>query len=413
MIVVIYGKDYTKNTYEALAASDILTYLKPGMSAAIKPNLVVPGPASNGATTHPEVVEGIILFLKDHGITDMKIIESSWVGDSTKRAFKYCNYEPLSDKYGIPLIDLKSDSATTLNYGGNEYKINNEALNTDFLINVPVMKAHCQTLFTCCMKNLKGCIPDSEKRRFHTLGLHKPIAELNMLLKTGYNVVDGICGDLSFEEGGNPVESNRIIVGRNPLAVDSYCAELIGYKPDEIGYLSYGKKLGLGETGDGSLSYSQDREPSPVPQIIELNTNEKSVHIPGEGPVAKKYAHLIDEDAACSACYSSLIYALHKFEKTGVVLNHLQICHSERSEESLLFEAQHYKDPSVAMLPQDDTVSMISHRPHVSKIHIGQGFKGRSGDGIGVGDCARGFAKNVPGCPPKATEIIGMLNQQG
>ena len=368
MIVVIYGKDYTKNTYEALAASDILTYLKPGMSAAIKPNLVVPGPASNGATTHPEVVEGIILFLKDHGITDMKIIESSWVGDSTKRAFKYCNYEPLSDKYGIPLIDLKSDSATTLNYGGNEYKINNEALKTDFLINVPVMKAHCQTLFTCCMKNLKGCIPDSEKRRYHTLGLHKPIVELNMLLKTGYNVVDGICGDLSFEEGGNPVESNRIIVGRNPLAVDSYCAELIGYKPDEIGYLSYGKKLGLGETGDGSLSYSQDREPSPVsPPLIELNADEKPVHVSVDEPVAKKYAHLIDEDAACSACYSSLIYALHKTEKNR----------------------------------------------QSGKIHIGQGFKGRSGEGISVGDCARGFAKNVPGCPPKATDITELLNRQG
>jgi len=34
--------------------------------------------------------------------------------------------------------------------------------------------------------------------------------------------VDGICGDLSFEEGGTPVEANRVIAGQNPLpkAVD-------------------------------------------------------------------------------------------------------------------------------------------------------------------------------------------------
>jgi hypothetical protein len=40
------------------------------------------------------------------------------------------------------------------------------------------------------------------------------------------------------------------------------------------------------------------------------------------------------------------------------------------------------------------------------KIHIGQGFKGKSGKGIGIGTCAQGFSNNVKGCPPKATDII-------
>ena len=31
---------------------------------------------------------------------------------------------------------------------------------------------------TCALKNLKGCLPDREKRRFHALGLTKPIAAL-------------------------------------------------------------------------------------------------------------------------------------------------------------------------------------------------------------------------------------------
>jgi uncharacterized protein (DUF362 family) len=221
---------------------------------SIKPNLVVSRPANNGATTHPEVVEGIILFLMDFGIKKIKIIESSWVGDSTRRAYKNCGYEELARKYDIPLIDLKNDSCTVHSHNGYEIDLCDEALKTDFLINVPVLKAHCQTGMTCCMKNLKGCIPDGEKRRFHSLGLHKPIAVLNVLIKTGYCVVDGICGDLSFEEGGNPVEANRIIAGRNPLLVDSFCAELIGYRPDEIAYLSYGKSLGIGEY------YSENRK---------------------------------------------------------------------------------------------------------------------------------------------------------
>jgi len=207
------------------------------------------------------------------------------------------------------------------------------------------------------MKNLKGCIPDSEKRRFHSLGIDKPVAVLNALLKTGYCVVDGICGDLSFEEGGNPVEANRIIAGRNPVTVDSYCAELIGYRPDEIEYLSYGKELGIGEY------YSQGTK------VIELNPPNKPVHTMGSNRSSDRYKKCIVEDAACSACYSSLVYALHRLG--GKV----------ETEE---------------------------------KIHIGQGFKGKIGDGIGIGNCARGYTKCVPGYKvDKMTFIVTPVYREG
>lgn len=353
MIVINYGKNYIQNTYDTLVASDIGSYLSVGFAVSIKPNLVVPCPAWDGATTHPEVVEGIILFLKDFGVKKIKIIESSWVGDSTKEAFQYCGYEELSQKYDIPLIDLKTDTCTKLEHGEYKIKICNEALETDFLINVPVLKAHCQTRLTCCMKNLKGCIPDHEKRRFHSLGLHKPIAVLNALIQTGYCLVDGICGDLTFEEGGNPVVSNRMIAGRNPVLIDSYCAELIGYHPDEIGYLSYGKKLGIGEYYSEKIN------------LIELNLQNKPLCDVKSEYKADRYQGFIEEDAACSACYSSLLYAIHRIG--GKIQAGGKIC-------------------------------------------IGQGFKGKTGTGLGIGNCTRGFAKCVIGCPPKATDIIKELS---
>jgi len=352
MIVITYGSEIAKNTYDTLAASDISEYLNADMAVSIKPNLVVPCPASDGATTHPEVVEGIIRYLNDFGVKRIKIIESSWVGDNTIRAFMYCGYEELSHKYNVPLIDLKKDIYSIYRYGEYQIAICNEAMSTDFLINVPVLKAHCQTRMTCCMKNLKGCIPDAEKRTFHTLGIHKPVAALNMLIKTGYCVVDGICGDLSFEEGGNPVTSNRIIAGRNPLLLDSYCAELIGYQPDEIEYLSYGKEIGVGD-------YYSRKTP-----VLELNAEAKHILDVKRNRVSEKYQRLIHEDAACSACYSSLVFALHRLD---------------------------------------------GRRIPEGKIHIGQGFKGKSGNGFGVGNCALGFTNCVPGCPPKATEIIDAL----
>jgi hypothetical protein len=206
------------------------------------------------------------------------------------------------------------------------------------------------------MKNLKGCIPDSEKSRFHSLGLHKPIAALNALIKTGYCVVDGICGDLDFEEGGNPVTANRIIAGRDPMMVDSFCAGLIGYAPANIGYLTEGERLGLGRF------YTQNDT------VLELNKENKPAAKTRGGRLADRYKSFINEDAACSVCYSSLIHALHR----------------------------------------------LGGRVNVDGyINIGQGFKGKSGKGIGVGNCAGGFAHHIKGCPPKAVDVIKGLTKDG
>lgn len=60
------------------------------------------------------------------------------------------------------------------------------AANIDFLINVPVLKGHCQTKITCALKNMKGLIPNTEKRHFHAMGLHEPIAHLNAGAPSGF-----------------------------------------------------------------------------------------------------------------------------------------------------------------------------------------------------------------------------------
>ena len=362
MLTINYGKDWIKTTCDLLAASDITAHLQKNFSVSIKPNLVVERPASGGATTHPEVIEGIIRFLSDFGIQNIKVIENSACGHSTKLAYKNCGYEALQKKYGVQLKDLSSDHFVSLKHDNIDFQISETALNSDFLISVPVLKAHSQTRLTCCMKNLKGCMPQSEMRRFHALGLHKPIAALNALLKIHYCVVDGICGDLSFEEGGTPVEANRIIAGQNPLLVDSFCAQLIGYDPDDIGYLSYGKKLGLGEY------YSQKTK------VVELNAEQKPVFRQESAATASiprmadKYRGFIEEDAACSVCYAALIFALHR---KGAAIRGKKFC-------------------------------------------IGQGFKDKSapnsgGDCLGIGACTKGFKTHVKGCPPKAVDILPFL----
>ena len=98
----------------------------------------------------------------------------------------------------------------------------------DVIINIPLLKVHSCCLATLALKNLKGLIPRAEKQRFHAMGLSRPIAALAKTVRSDFVIVDGIVGDLTFEEGGMPVQMNRLIAGRDPVAIDAYVATLMG-----------------------------------------------------------------------------------------------------------------------------------------------------------------------------------------
>ncbi len=354
-LYIMYGDNPRTMIKEALAKTNILEDIPSKDSLiGIKPNLVVAKPAELGATTSPALVEGLIEYLKEKGYHNLVIMEGSWVGDRTSLAFKVCGYEDLSKRYNIPLVDLQRDKYRDYKIEETTISICNKAMDVDYLINMPVLKGHCQTNITCALKNMKGCIPDKEKRRFHTLGLHKPIAYLNKALKQDLIIVDGIIGDLNFEEGGNPVQMNRLILGKDPVLVDSYVSQLLGYDISDIPYIEMSEKLGV-----GSSSLIDDH-------IKELNEDKSLMTIPKTRLVEDLAKH-VKEDMACSSCYGSLIHALDRLKDRGSLIN-------------------------------------IDE-----KIHIGQGFKGKEAKGIGIGTCTKGFEKNLPGCPPKAKDIVDFL----
>jgi len=320
----------------------------------IKPNLVVAKPSTSGATTCPQLVEGLVEHLKSKGYNNMVILEGSWVGDNTQDAFKVCGYENLSKKYNIPLIDLQNDSYSDYEVDGVKLSVCDSVMKLDYLINMPVLKGHCQTKITCALKNMKGCIPNKEKRRFHTMGLHKPIAYLNKVIKQDLIIVDGVIGDLNFEEGGNPVQMNRIIVGKDPVLIDSYVAQLLGYDVEDIPYISMAEAIGVGR-----IITSDDN-------IKELNKDSTPMTIP-KTRLVEKLTKNVEENMACSACYGSLVHALDRLSELGYACD--------------------------------------------EKIYIGQGFKGKRIKGIGIGSCTKGFEKSLLGCPPKAKDIIEFLKE--
>ncbi len=349
-IYVNYGGDPKEMAYELMAKANVGALVSPDTRIALKPNLVVAKPASSGATTHPELLSGVIEYLFEQGCKRIEIIEGAWVGASTQAAFRAAGYETLSKAYGVPLFDTKRDRTSAVSYAGLSVDVCQRALDADFLINMPVLKAHCQTTLTCALKNLKGCISDAHKRRFHALGLHKPIAVLNKLLKQHLIIVDALNGDLSFEEGGTPVEMGRALLCNDPVLMDSYACELMGASTDEVAYIPLSAQFGVGRLKDAAT------------EIVELNGERKPKANPSLTRGAKALARYAQQDQACSACYGGLIHALHRLDAR-----------------------------KLSKLPP---------------IYIGQGFRGKGGEGLGIGRCASGFSEHVDGCPPTAQAIL-------
>jgi uncharacterized protein (DUF362 family) len=366
-ILIVYGEDPAVMAYriaEAAALGDLIGDRR--RRIGLKPNLVVARPAGEGATTHPEIAGGLIDYLKERGFTNIVILEGSWVGDRTRDAFRVCGYRKLAEEKGVELIDTQLDSAKPRDCGGMRIEICDSALAVDFMINLPVMKGHCQTLLTCALKNNKGIIPDREKRRFHSLGLHKPIAHLNTQARNDFIVVDGICGDLDFEEGGNPVPAGRIFAARDPVLCDAWAAEQMGYRTDEIPYIGLAEKLGLG-CGDPARARIRELNRPVLSPAVSSRGASGAFSLPGAK--VRQLARYIDESKACSACYAALVFALSRMDQG-----------------------------ELARLG--------------GRIAVGQGFRGGKGR-LGVGNCASGFARTCPGCPPSGAGVLAFLRAAG
>ena len=234
------------------------------------------------------------------------------------------------------------------------------------MINLPVLKGHGQTLITCALKNMKGCIPNKEKRRFHSLGVHKPLALLNTVIKPAFHLVDGLNGDPGWEEGGSPQDHNLLFLGKDSVSIDSYAARLLGYTPDEIDYINYALDYNIGE-----LFTPRD--------LIDLDSEKsKNIDMLGNQTKLKEqkafFSSFIEEREACSSCYGHLTSALKS-------------------------------------IPDKKLDQLI--RTKKLKLFIGQYFVGQQlpTDSVGIGSCTDGAGTICEGCPPSIEKIKRFLIQ--
>ena len=290
-------------------------------SVLIKPNLVGAVSYKTGGTTNPFLVEALIDLLKEYGVKKITIGDGSAVGIKTQDAFVESGWDKLAEKKKVKLLDFKKDEFVPMSIPEGKILrylyVSKSVLESDIVINVPVMKTHDSYPATLGIKNMKGVIRESDKKRFHLWGLSQCIVDLNKLLLPHITIEDGTIGMEGFGPMfGTPANLGVIITSFDTVAADTVAAEVMGVKKDSIEYLKLAVEQGL---GCGELSkievlgckIKDVKRKFATASLVESELKENNI--------------TILEGGACSGCRATLeafIYRLQNDKLLSNIKNH-------------------------------------------------------------------------------------------
>jgi len=199
-----------------------------------------------GMVTTSRIIEGVIQLLLEYGCQDISIGEGAIIDifdelePYTKRGFKGTGVDKIAKKYGVKLIDFNKGPSRKLDLGGAKVQVSRAALDTDFLINIPVLKTHFQTKVSLGFKNLKGCLSQDSKKMFHiSRRLDTLICSLNEAVKSDLVIIDGI---YMLEKGpetlvGVAHRKDLIIASPDIFDCDVVGATVLGIDPAQVDHL--------------------------------------------------------------------------------------------------------------------------------------------------------------------------------
>lgn len=201
-----------------------------------------------GVITTSRLVHDLVVLLKERGIDDIFIGEgmvSMKPRDPAlcEAAYASLGYTRLQKRYGVQLLNIHLEPFQEIELGnGLHLRFNRQALESDVLIDLPVLKTHAQTTVSLGIKNLKGLIDVSSRKKCHNpdpkRDLHFWVARLPLPMPPMLTVIDGI---YSLERGpgfdGKARRSNLLIASRDVLSADMVGSKILGHDPEQVPHL--------------------------------------------------------------------------------------------------------------------------------------------------------------------------------
>ena len=256
VVAIVRYEKPLESVRKAIELCGGLDHLPAKAKVFIKPNIVfwtrkVAFPKW-GVLTTSRMIEDIVILLKEQGIDDITIGEGI-VGrvkdkETTAHAFESLGYNLLNTRYGVNAINVFDREFREVDLGNGEtLNINADILDCDFIVDIPVLKTHAQTVVSLGIKNLKGMIDIESRKKCHNADPDKDlnywVAKLADPMPPALTLLDGI---YTTERGpsfdGRVRRSNIVVASTDVLSADMVGAKILGYEPSEVPHLVHAAK---------------------------------------------------------------------------------------------------------------------------------------------------------------------------
>lgn len=260
-LYVLEGTDYRKLIRQGFnLLGGIKKFVKPGNYVVIKPNASWSRTPEQAGNTHPDLVGETVRLCLSAGARKVDVIDHTC--DNWRSAFKISGVEEAVKKAGGSMIPLNEhDTFTGVNIEKGKRikkaKVATQVLEADCFINMPIAKHHEAATLTVSMKNYMGIVKN--RWAFHLKGLHQCIADISSFVKPDLIIMD--CTRILLTRGpkgpGEVKVLNKIIMGRDHVAIDSLGATYFGLKPHDISHIKIASEMGIGNSDIKGLNILQ------------------------------------------------------------------------------------------------------------------------------------------------------------
>jgi len=211
------------------------SFVQPGETVLIKPNLVAPFPH---AVTDLDLLSSVVEQVQNCGGKPI-IGESSGFEFDTETTFKILGINDLAERLNVPFINFDNEEFIPIKLtkiNDTVVKIPKIVLETDKFINIPKLKRHSLTKATIGIKNLFGLLDYDSRRHLHAFELERGIFALGQKVIPNLVIVDG---SIVTERAvyGKQTQLNLLAASKNIAAMDVFCCQYLNLNWQDVKHI--------------------------------------------------------------------------------------------------------------------------------------------------------------------------------
>ncbi len=250
-LAFVQGDSPSVITREALAIlGGMNTFVAKGDVVMVKPNIGWDRTPEMAACTNPEIIKTLVEMCLSAGAKRVVVMDNTT--NQAQRCYIRSGIQAAAKAAGADVPYVNPRRVKKMAIQGEwlkEWEVIQDFVETDKIINVPIVKNHSLCRATLGMKNWLGAIAGSRNQLHQKLD--QAMIDLAAFFKPRLTVLDAFRILVrNGPQGGRPSDTKlmkTVVAGVDSVAVDAMGATFLEIPPQELLYLRLGKERGLGE----------------------------------------------------------------------------------------------------------------------------------------------------------------------